>query len=130
MPAKNFPPEFKPHNKGLRKIFGETETEIMELLWTMERVTVRDIYEVINQRRGIAYTTILTIMNRLKKKKLLRAESTGKTYFYTPVLSREQLIAQMTHKVIDSLIDEFPEPVSDYLLEQIKKRKISDNPSN
>lgn len=113
--------DFKPHKIGLAKILGDTEIQIMELIWKKERCTVRDIYEEIRIQREIAYTTILTIMQRLVSKKLLNLETDRKTYYYTPAFSKEDLINQITQNVIDSLLEEFPDLVYDYLFENYKK---------
>src|SRR5713101_5268605 len=70
---------FRPDRPGIRKVLGDLEAEIMELVWSRpadQGTTVRDIFEILyerrlrNERRRIAYTTAMNTMARLAKKNL------------------------------------------------------------
>jgi len=50
----------------------EQELEIMKIVWGLGRGTVRDVYEALRERRKIAYTTVMTMMNILEEKGYLR----------------------------------------------------------
>ena len=66
---------------------GPLEGEIMELVWAAgEPPTVRDILERLNARRPqqLAYTTVMTVMNRLAEKGALRRRRRGRGYLYEP----------------------------------------------
>ena len=72
-----FEPEitvFRPDRLGIRKVLGDLEAEIMELIWarpTSQGTTIRDIFEQLYQQRRIAYTTVMSTMKRLAKKQFL-----------------------------------------------------------
>ena len=76
----NFVSDFKPHKAGLKKILGELEADIMEIVWDRERVAVRDVYEHLRLQKKCAYTTIMTVMGRLADKGLLNKEAQGNAY--------------------------------------------------
>ena len=61
---------------------GETELEIMELVWQRDEATVADIHELMNTRRKVAYTTVLTIMRNLKNKGYLSFRKEGATHVF------------------------------------------------
>ncbi|MGH7405089.1 MAG: BlaI/MecI/CopY family transcriptional regulator, partial [Candidatus Methylomirabilales bacterium] len=66
---------FRPKEKGLRKIFGDLEAEIMDVIWGLGRATVADVHKVLEGQREIAYTTVKTVMGRLAEKGYLRRTS-------------------------------------------------------
>ena len=68
---------FRPDRPGIRKVLGDLEADIMEVIWarpTDTGTTVRDVFEVLYANRRIAYTSVMSTMTRLAKKKLLWAE--------------------------------------------------------
>lgn len=51
---------FRPNRPGFRKVLGDLEAEVMELVWSYppgDGVTVRGVFHVLYGRRGLAYTT-------------------------------------------------------------------------
>jgi predicted transcriptional regulator len=62
--------------------------------------TVRDVLGDLRQERDIAYTTVMTAMDALFKKGLLRREPMGRAYRYTAVASREQYGAQLMREAL------------------------------
>lgn len=118
---KKFAADFKPQKVGLRKILGDLEADIMENVWQMNRVTVREIYEKLRLERGIAYTTVMTIMGRLAEKNLLQKETAGNAYLYTPTISREEFTQNVVNQVLDGLFDEFSEPALNHFVDRFSK---------
>lgn len=83
--------------------FGELESAIMQWLWDQpEPATVREVHTALSQRRAMAYTTVLTVMDNLYKKGWLRREPAGRAYRYTTVASREQYGAQLMRAALDA----------------------------
>jgi predicted transcriptional regulator len=65
--------------------FGPLEGEIMEAVWRADRaVSVREIVEALNADRSepLAYTTVMTVMNRLADKQALARSPAGRSYLY------------------------------------------------
>ncbi len=69
---------------------GELETAVMEVLWQHGQLSGREVYDKVAVKREIALTTVLTILNRLSKKGLVRKEPGEKVFLFRPTLSREQ----------------------------------------
>jgi predicted transcriptional regulator len=66
---------FRPDRQGIRKVLGDLEAEIMELVWARpvgQGTTVREIFEMLYERRRLAYTTVMNTVARLARKHLLR----------------------------------------------------------
>ena len=101
---------FRPNREGVRKVLGDLEAEIMELIWARPRgqgTTVRDVFETLSRRRRIAYTTVMTTMARLVRKKLLRAKRQGQAYVYDPNFTEEEFISRFVGRILDSLLVSF-----------------------
>lgn len=87
----------------VRTTLGPLEGEVLRVVCASGKSTVRDILSALNH--GYAYTTIMTTMDRLYQKGLLRRESTGKAYLYYPVLTDCQLETQMARDLITAFLD-------------------------
>jgi predicted transcriptional regulator len=75
---------------------GELEREVMAQLWqSAEPLTVRQVHSVLGEDRALAYTTVMTVLDRLAKKGLVRQERADRAYRYTPAQTREQLTASL-----------------------------------
>lgn len=104
---------------GLTRLLGELEAEVMDLSWSLGRVTVRDIHERLNAKRPLAYTTVMTTMGRLHQKGLLRREQESNYYVYRPASTRDEFIQHVTGTVLDGLLEDFSRPVLSHLVEAI-----------
>lgn len=69
-------------------LLGPLEAELMEVVWRENRaIRVRDALERLNRTRGqpLAYTTVMTVMNRLVDKDVLHRSKQGRGYLYEAV---------------------------------------------
>src|SRR5260370_39004505 len=76
---------FRPDRPGIRKVLGDLEAEIMELIWARppgQGTTVPEVFEVLYERRRVAYTTAMNTMTSLAKKRLLRVDKHDLAYYY------------------------------------------------
>jgi BlaI family penicillinase repressor len=75
-------------NKNIR--LTKFELEIMEALWKLGRASVREILEILPERKRAAYTTIQTIIHRLEVKGAIRqTRKIGNAHIYEPVITRD-----------------------------------------
>ena len=81
---------------------GKLERQVMEETWRRREVSVRDIHQAFEER--IAYTTLMTTLDRLFKKKLLERRKEGRAFVYVPVVSRDELDHGIKEDVIDGLL--------------------------
>lgn len=88
---------------------GELETAVMELCWQRDEVTVRDIWSALQPTRALAYTTVMTIMQRLATKGVLRARKQGKTYYYQAMAKPDELLAQRAQAAVRDVLSNFGE---------------------
>lgn len=81
-------PQYRPHKLSL----GSLETEILEILWDLEKATVKQIHDCIlsDLERELAYASVTTVLNRLTKKGWLKCCKQNKAFSWEPLVSREQ----------------------------------------
>src|SRR5712692_1471915 len=107
---------FRPDRPGIRKVLGDLEAEIMELVWSRPEgsgTTVRDVFEVLyerrlsDERRRIAYTTVMNTMVRLAKKNLLRVEKRDQAYLYFPNQTQQEFVSRFVERILENLYVNF-----------------------
>ncbi|MCL4545006.1 MAG: BlaI/MecI/CopY family transcriptional regulator [Chloroflexi bacterium] len=106
---------FRPDRPGVRKVLGDLEAEIMELIWARpvgQGTTVREVFEALYERRRLAYTTVMNTMTRLARKRLLRAEKADQAYVYFPNFTQEEFIARFVGRILEDLVLSFGGAVS------------------
>jgi BlaI family transcriptional regulator, penicillinase repressor len=78
------------------------ELDCMNTLWPVGQATVREIRDLLAPRRPRAYTTIMTIMDRLARKGIVERRKVGRAYIYTPNLSADEARAQALGQVVEN----------------------------
>jgi predicted transcriptional regulator len=82
----------------------------MEALWSVRReATVRDLQRFFP---GVAYTTLMTTLDRLYKKNVLSRRKAGRAFLYAPVASREGLEQTLAAEALDELLGSFERSTS------------------
>jgi predicted transcriptional regulator len=107
-------------------LLHELEAEVMDEVWSQGECTVRDVLDALNGRsKGPrAYTTVLTVMQRLHTKKLLRRERRGRKHVYLPALTRDDYVAARAELQVDALVSEY----GDVVLAEFSKRMSALDP--
>ncbi len=74
----------------------------MERLWDRHEISVRDLHAEIGGR--LAYTTIMTTLDRLYKKGLLKRKKVGKAFLYAPIMGREEYRDRQTEHLLNLVL--------------------------
>jgi predicted transcriptional regulator len=86
--------------------FGELEAVIMDRLWEWRRpVLVREVVDDLREERGLAYTTVMTVMENLYRKGWLRRERDGRAWRYEPTGSRSGYTAALMNDALTTSAD-------------------------
>lgn len=104
MAGSNF--YFNPDGSGLEVFLGPTETKLMELAWEEKEITVKRALFLLDDNDKSAYTTIMTIYNRLVTKGLLLRKKDGKTFIYIPAVSRSKFLSSRI-KTVSKCLKQF-----------------------
>ncbi|HYO50828.1 MAG TPA: BlaI/MecI/CopY family transcriptional regulator, partial [Chloroflexia bacterium] len=72
-------------------------------------------------KKEIAYTTVMTTMSRLSKKRLLTQDTSNSTYIYGPALTRQDFERYVVKGIINGLMEDYGESVVDYFVECVNE---------
>ena len=102
----------------------EQELEILKIVWRLKRATVREVYETLLERRRIAYTTVMTMMNILERKGHLRKQREAKAFVYAATRPQRQVVGKMVREFVDRVFNGSARPLLVHLVED---RKLSED---
>jgi len=91
------------------------ELDCMNTLWPIGEGTVREIRDQLAPRRPRAYTTIMTIMDRLARKGIVERRKKGRAYIYRPTLSVEDARSHALGQIVESFFGGSREIAAAYL---------------
>ena len=104
--------------KVRKSVLGQQELQIMKVVWDRERVTVRDVYQALLERRQIAYTTVMTMMGILEQKGYLkRTAGEDRAYVYEPAKSRKKVLRAMVSEFVERVFGGSANPLMVHLIE-------------
>ena len=89
------------------RYLGDLQAAVMEIFWSRESATVREVADELNKKRSLAYTTVLTLVSRLWSRGLLEREPEGRGFRYSAAKSRDEFLAQLSDELIDRLFADF-----------------------
>jgi predicted transcriptional regulator len=86
---------------------------VLEETWRRPETSVRDVFMAFDEK--VAYTTLMTTLDRLYKKNLLSRRKDGRAFLYSPLVTREGLEQGITEDLIEGLLGHTGEPVEPVL---------------
>ena len=109
--------------KPKKPVLTGQELEIMKIVWSSGASTVRGVYESLLERRKIAYTTVMTMMNILEQKGYLKKTQKDRAYVYQATRPQKQVIRGMVREFVDRVFNGSAEPL---LLHLVEDRRLSE----
>jgi predicted transcriptional regulator len=92
------------------------ELECLSVLWPLGEGTVRDIHRALAESKPRAYTTVMTIMDRLEQKGIVARRKVGRAFLYQPRLSAEEARLKAVEKIVDGFFNGSPEALVAHLV--------------
>lgn len=100
---------FKSSQEILENSLGALERGVMDLVWQQGEISVRDACADLGP--SVAYTTVMTTMDRLYKKGLLTRRKVGRAFIYCAAASREAVESAVAAELVQSLLQREGEPL-------------------
>ncbi|HEX5489334.1 MAG TPA: BlaI/MecI/CopY family transcriptional regulator [Rhodanobacteraceae bacterium] len=101
---------------------SEAEATVMEALWREAPLSARDIVDRVGSARGWQEGTVKSLLNRLLRKRAVKAVRDGRRYLYRPLLTREQYVFGESKYLLDRLFGGRVAPLVAHFSE---RRKLS-----
>ena len=96
------------------------ETEILRLVWQLDKATVQKVCDRLPARRKITYATVQTLLRRLEKKGYLKHYTQGKAHVFFAAVKSEDVIKRSVGDFVDRLFGGDLVPLMQYLAEHGK----------
>ena len=84
---------------------SELQLAVMRVLWRKGKATVADVHEALEAERGLALTTVATVLTRLERAGLVSHRAAGRHYLYRPLVSEEDVRRSMVSVLADRLFE-------------------------
>ncbi|MBO6575956.1 MAG: BlaI/MecI/CopY family transcriptional regulator [Rhodothermales bacterium] len=88
------------NNKRLPPNLGDTEMEVLNLVWHLKRASVAEIHDRIAGQRPVAYTTVMTVMRKLADKGYLGFTKKGNAYIYHPLVEEQSVRSNLLQRLL------------------------------
>jgi predicted transcriptional regulator len=115
MPAfrRSDPPS--PEETARHRPLGDLEQAVMEVVWARGTIGSPEVQAMLASRRQLALTTVVTTLDRLHKKGILRRKRVGKGYQYDAVVTRPELEQHIVRGVLHGLMTDYPDALTSLL---------------
>ena len=76
------------------------ELEVLKILWNRGPSTVREVMDVLNQTRRRAYTSVMSLLEVMCEKRLVKRRAHDRAFVYRAAVSKEKTLRQMVSDVV------------------------------
>lgn len=98
---------------GLAKVLGDLEARIMRAVWELGRpVSARTVHARVALGHAVAIHTVITVLNKLVEKRLLRREKQDDLLHYEACMDEAEFRAQASRRVVEGILSFGPEAVT------------------
>jgi predicted transcriptional regulator len=91
--------------KTARDVPPPLELACLKALWSLEEGNVRAVQQMVALSRPLAYTTIMTVLDRLVRKGRLTRRKVGRAFVYSPQASRDAMRRAALRELVDGYFD-------------------------
>ncbi|SHT06491.1 transcriptional regulator BlaI [Mycobacteroides abscessus subsp. abscessus] len=112
---------FKYNEEGLSRFFGPLEARIMELFWDREQgeYSIKEVQQSLDSEKNINFNTVMTVMNRLVDKGVLKKRVSGRVSLFSPIQTKEEFLEEQSKKLTENLLDEFGGVVISHMIDSL-----------
>jgi predicted transcriptional regulator len=95
----------------MRKLSSSTEIppplelECLRALWTLGEANVKEVREALAADRNLAYTTVMTVLERLVRRRCVARRKVGRSFVYSALLTRECVRRTAVRDLVDTFFD-------------------------
>lgn len=108
---------------GLAKVLGDLETRVLRVVWSFGRpVPARPVHERVARRHDVALLTVVTVLNKLVQKGLLRRAKVDDLLHYEARLTEEEFMTHASRRVVEGILSLGPEAVTSSFVDVLAER--------
>lgn len=109
--------------EGLAKVLGDLEARVMHAVWAVGVPSpARAVHERVVEDHPVALLTVITVLNKLVAKRLLRRRKIDDLFHYEARLTEEQLMAHASRRIVEGVLNLAPEAVAASLVDVLAEQ--------
>jgi predicted transcriptional regulator len=101
--------------KSARDVPPPLELLCLKALWSLQEGKVKDVQLIVAQSRPLAYTTIMTVLDRLVRKGKLSRQKVGRAFMYAPQTPRDVMRRAAIRELVDGYFDGSEDQLVEFL---------------
>jgi predicted transcriptional regulator len=101
--------------KAVREVPPPLELLCLNALWNLENGSVKEVQRIVAQSRPLAYTTIMTVLDRLVRKGRLARQKVGRAFVYTPQATRDAMRRLAVRELLEGFFDGSEQKLMEFL---------------
>lgn len=91
--------------KSTRDVLPPLELLCLRALWSLQEGNVKDVQQIVARARPLAYTTIMTVLDRLVRKGKITRRKVGRAFMYSPQASRDSMRRAAIRELLEGFFD-------------------------
>lgn len=99
-----------------RFTLGDLQHAIMKVLWQRGEATCAEVHGTLHPSRGLALTTIATMLRKMEHKGVVAHRSEGRQYVYRPLISEDEVRSSMLNELLERLFEGDPAALVSHLM--------------
>lgn len=110
---------------GLAKVLGDLESRVMRAIWAIGRPTpTRAVHDRVVRSHPVASLTVITVLNKLVAKGLLRREKRDELLHFSAMMSEDEFRAKASRRVVESFLSFGPDAVTSSFVDVLAERDL------
>jgi len=98
-----------------RDIPPPLELQCLKALWQIGEGSVRDVRAVLNEHRNLAYTTVMTVLDRLVRRGAVTRRKSGRAFFYSPLVEKDAMRRLAVREIVETYFDGSEHALAEWL---------------
>lgn len=110
-------------SEGLAKVLGDLEARVLRTTWEIgEPATAREVHAAVVKRHRVELLTVITVLNKLVAKRVLRRAKRDDLLHYEAILNEEEFMTMASRRVVEGILNLGPRAVSASLVDVLAER--------
>ena len=108
---------------GLAKVLGDLEARVLQAVWDLaEPAPARAVFERVMAEHACSPLTVITVLNRLVAKRILRREKRGDLLHYSARMTEAQFVSHASRRVVEGILAFRPDAVAASMVDVLAER--------
>lgn len=105
---------------------GDSELQILDIIWCTGEATVREVFEEVRKTRNITLPAVMLSMNRLAKRGVLNKLPGDRGAVYQPMIARDEMASSLLGDLVDKVLQGSVSPLLSNFVERLNDRELKE----